>query len=193
MSTSIRIRRKNAFNLLKEAERLQSFDEFPLLRPEVDPQLHVSRNSADQPFFLVLEKDCVIGQMTGASRVHFHDENVRWFDVGPGEFVYVPAGAGHRVFTREPGVMIRYKAQSPGRERVFWLCEACGGDVFAHEWDATSEVSQRGQQAGLNAFNADARNRTCQACGLVHEAVDAAPFRFEEVARTLEQGEEEDF
>ena len=49
VSQRVTTRRKNSFNLFREASKLASFDEFPMLRPEVDPQLTLSSNSVDQP------------------------------------------------------------------------------------------------------------------------------------------------
>lgn len=179
----VRIRRKNSFNLLKEGGKLESFDEFPMLRPDVDPQFHLSRNSIDQPFYLSAEKDMVLGQFGGASRVLFAAGPVRYFDLVPGDFVYVPAESGHRILTLEPGHVIRYKAREPGAEAVFWRCEQCGTELFRHRFDATAAPAQLGYQAGCEAFNAG--DRTCPSCGTAHPPVDLSPFRWGRVAHSL--------
>lgn len=187
MSAPVRTRRKNAFNLFREAEKLSSFDEFPMLRPEVDPQLHLSRNSVDQPFHLVCEKDTVIGQFSGNSRVEFVDGPVRYFDLAPGEFSYVPAGTAHRVMTVSPGVMLRYKANDPGKETVLWLCGDCGGELERYELNASEIPVQQGYQAACEQFNAREAGRNCGACGSLHASVDLSPFRWQAVADKLRE------
>ncbi|MDX3895447.1 hypothetical protein [Pusillimonas sp.] len=184
MSTApIKIRRKNNFNLLKEGRKLESFDDFPLLRPEVDPQFHLSRNSVDQPFYLCAEKDMVLAQFSGASRVVFTSGPVRYFDLSIGDFVYVPAGSGHRIYTREPGFMVRYKAAKPGAETIFWQCEGCGETLFQHQFDATAQPAQLGYQEGCEKFNDG--ERTCGSCHTVHPPVDLSQFRWRQVADSI--------
>lgn len=187
----IKIRRKNNFNLLKEARKLGSFDEFPMLRSDVDPQFHASRNTVDQPFYLRGEKDMVLVQYSGASRVVFESGPVRYFDLGMADFVYVPAGYVHRVLTVEPGIMVRYKAVNPGEEAVSWLCSGCGKELFSHGFDATAQPAQAGYQAGCEAFNA-LESRACPSCGAEHPEVDLSEFRWDRVAYTLESQEEEE-
>lgn len=189
----VRTRRKNKFNFLKEAERLQSFDEFPMLRPEIDPQLHLSRNSVDQPFYLRCEKDTVIAQPTGGSRIEFADGPTRYFDTEPGDYVYVPAGYSHRVHTSEPGILIRYKAREPGSETVLWLCPDCGGEVHRHQIDGNAGPVQAGYAEACRAFNADAELRRCAACTTELPEIDLQPFRWDEIACAIvEAAEDED-
>ena len=125
MISPLKIRRKNNFNLLREARKLGSFDDFPLLRSEVDPQLHASVNSVDQPFYLTGQKDMVPAQISGRARVLFTEGTARFFDLAPGEFAYIPAGAEHRVLTTESGIQVRYKARLPGSESVSLRCANC--------------------------------------------------------------------
>lgn len=191
MTAPIRIRRKNNFNLFKEARKLESFDDFPLLRPEVDPQLHASRNSVDQPFFLTCEKDVVIAQASGAAQVEFVSGPVRYFDLVPGDFVYVPAGTGHRIRTTEPGIQIRYKAREPGQETVSWQCGKCGATVHRESFDATLEPAQIGYQAAAEAFNIDAAKRTCGSCGEEHLPLNLSPFRWAAVAEALSRSDDD--
>lgn len=191
MTPLIRIRRKNNLNLFKEARKLESFDEFPLLRPEVDPQLHASRNSVDQPFFLTCEKDVVVAQASGAAQVEFASGPVRYFDLVPGDFVYVPAGTGHRVKTIAPGIQVRYKAREPGQETVSWQCGKCGSALHRQSFDATREPAQIGYQAATEAFNADAAKRTCESCGEQHPPLDLSPFRWVAVAEALSRSDDD--
>lgn len=185
----VRTRRKNKFNFLKEAERLQSFDDFPMLRPEIDPQLHLSRNSVDQPFYLRCEKDMVLAQPTGASRIEFADGPTRYFDMEPGDYVYVPAGYGHRVRTSEPGILIRYKAREPGSETILWLCPDCGSEVHHCQIDGNAGPVQAGYAEACRTFNADAELRRCPACATGCPAIDLQPFRWDEVARAIIEAE----
>ncbi len=193
MSTAIRTRRKNMFNVLREAQKLESFDEFPMLRPEVDPQVHASRNSVDQPFLLVCEKDCVLAQISGSSRVEFPEGPVRHFEMEPGDFVYVPGGSAHRLLITKPGVQIRYKARIPGHESVLWLCESCGLELDRYEMDPGEMIpAQQGYADATRRFNAEPLRRTCAKCGHEHAELDLAPFRWTAIAEYLTMPEEDE-
>ncbi len=189
MTQPIKTRRKNAFNIFREAKALGSFDEFPLLRPEVDPQLHLSRNSVDQPFHVVCEKDMVIAQINGAARVVFASGAVRYFDLGPGDYVYVPAGHLHRVLTKEPGEQVRYKPREPGVEGIVWTCESCGNEIDRHSWQANaagSPVPCQGQwQLASERHNAEPQRRHCTACGTDNPPVDLTAFRWAAVVDAI--------
>ncbi|PTQ92998.1 3-hydroxyanthranilate 3,4-dioxygenase [Paraburkholderia sp. GV068] len=192
MNAPLRMRRKNAFNLLREAEKLMSFDEFPLLRSDVDPQLHASRNEIDQPFHVVCAKDCVVVQISGKARITFAAGAVRYFDLEPGDHIYVPAGSVHRILTVEKGIQIRYKARDPGHERVMWLCDSCGHHVGHHEFDATSAPAQAGYHAAVESYNSDPKNRTCEACGHEHAPFDLSAVRWDQVAQMLLERDEDE-
>lgn len=185
MSAPVRTRRKNMFNLFREGEKLASFDEFPMLRPDVDPQLHLSRNEVDQPFHLICEKDTVVAQFSGLSRLEFTDGPVRYFDLAPGDYAYVPAGMAHRVRTVESGVFLRYKAREPGAETVLWLCAGCGSELERFDMDASAAPAQQGYQAACEQFNAAEGGHDCPQCGANHPAVDMSPFRWQSVADKL--------
>lgn len=191
-SEPLRIRRKNNFNLVREAKKLGSFDDFPMLRPEVDPQIHASANTVDQPFFLSGQKDMVLGQFTGETRVEFVEGPVRYFDLVPGEYAYIPAGAQHRIFATKPGTQVRYKAREPGSETVTFRCETCGKPLFSHSFDATQAPAQAGYQAACEAFNADEEKRICASCGDEAEPVALDQFRWSRVAATLLMPEDDE-
>ena len=191
-TNTVSVRPKNRFNILREAGKLGSFDEFPMLRPEVDPQLHLSHNSVDQPFYLVCGKDCVIAQFSGTSRVLFHASNVRHFDLVAGDYVYVPAGIPHRILTHSSGNVIRYKAREPGIEAAVWYCESCDSELDRKVWNSSDTVAQIGYQQACERYNADPARRTCGGCGKVHAVVDLTQFRWLEVANGLNQGQEDD-
>ena len=191
MATRLRIRRKNALNILKEADKLRSFDDFPVLRDEVDPQLHVSRNETDQPFWLESEKDTVLAQVSGRSQVAFRDGPVRYFDLTPGEFVYVPGGSTHRILTAEPGVVLRYKARLTGEEAVRWFCRGCDTPLFSHRHDGEGPV-QASYADAIDLFNDDEGRRACPVCQTVHPPVDISLFRFRQVADVIAAGDDDD-
>ena len=191
MATPVRTRRKNAFNLYKEAERLASFDEFPMLRPEVDPQLHLSRNEVDQPFHLLCEKDCVLLQLNGSSRLEFISGPVRYFDLIPGDFAYVPGGTAHRLKTVSPGAVLRYKALVPGSETVLFICEHCGKELGRNTWNATELPVQQGYQTACEQFNTNTEARRCGSCGTVHASIDLSVFRWSAIVEKLRGGDED--
>ncbi|HEV2574887.1 MAG TPA: hypothetical protein VGU72_24360 [Beijerinckiaceae bacterium] len=183
-------RRKNSFNLFREAAKLASFDEFPMLRPEVDPQLTLSSNFVDQPFFLVCEKDSVIAQASGRAQVVFHEGPVRYFDLVPGDFVYVPGGTAHRILTKEPGNQLRYKAREPGLETVVWYCDSCSHEMDRQSWNASDQASQAGYAAACERHNGETARRTCSHCGHAHAAVDLSAFRWPAIAAALALGDD---
>lgn len=184
MST-IAIRRKNSLNLFREAPKLQSFDEFPVLRPDVDPQLLVNNNRVDQPFHLIYGKDSVIALVSGRLVVEFAQGAVRYFDLEPGDFVYVPAGIAHRILVKEPGIQLRYRAREPGLEAVAWFCEGCATEMSRHVWDGDKTLSQDEYQVACTEFNGDAELRKCLRCGHEHAPVDLSAFRWADVAQTI--------
>jgi hypothetical protein len=192
VSVRISTRRKNQFNLFREAQKLGSFDEFPMLRPEVDPQVHLSRNTVDQPFYLLCEKDTVIAQFSGRSRVVFQEGSVRYFDVEPGDFVYAPGGVAYRILTLEPGHVMRYKARQPGRETVLWLCKSCGTELVRETWNANERLPQEAYQAACERYNAQAASRRCGSCGTEHTQVDLSAFRWSAVAEALSHPDDDE-
>lgn len=191
MSTRISLRRKNRLNLFREAEKLASFDEFPVLRPEVDPQIHLSRNTIDQPFYLICEKDTVIALWSGAARVLFRDENVLHHDLIEGDFVYVPAGTPHRIITTEPHHLLRYKATRPGREAVVWYCGSCQSELDYMVGDASARPCQEIYQAACERHNAEPDRRSCKTCGAAAPAIDLSPFRWTAVAQAVAEDADE--
>ncbi|AJW97031.1 hypothetical protein QHI69_20335 [Burkholderia gladioli pv. gladioli] len=183
--TTLELRRKNTLNLFREATKLGSFDEFPVLRPEVDPQLLVSHSDVDQPFYLCCEKDCVVALVSGAARLEFASGSVRFFDMETGDFVYVPGGTPHRLRITQSGVQLRYKAREAGLESAIWYCSNCGSEVHQHLWDTASILSQDGYHIACEQFNLEEKNRVCPECGEAHSPVDVRAFRWQAVANTL--------
>lgn len=176
--------RKRMLHTFKEATLRGPYDEYPVLPPEVDPQLHLSRNDRPQPFFLWCEKDTVIVQMSGTGRIEFRDAPVHWWPTVPGDFVYVPARTPHRYLPDDASIQYRYKARNSGLEAVLWYCEQCGREIARETWDTAVELSQEAYLRAARGFNDDARRRRCS-CGFEHPVIDLAPYRWHEIAQEL--------
>ncbi|MDH3235214.1 MAG: AraC family ligand binding domain-containing protein [Alphaproteobacteria bacterium] len=175
-------RGKQMFHTFKEAAKAGPHDEYPMLPPGVDPQLHLSRNDRPQPFHLICGKDCVLVQMSGRAKVHFAEGPVRYHTATPGDFIYVPAGTPHRVVPEEEGVQYRYKAADAGLEGVAWYCGTCGAEVHRHVWDTEKTVPQRGYAEACDDFNGSDHRRTCGTCNTVHDKVEFDTARWREIA-----------
>ena len=100
--------RKKTFQTFREAKKLGPYDERPMLPDDVDPQLHLSRNDRIQPFYLICGKDTLIAQLSGEGRVEFQGTSVNYHPLAPGDFIYVPAGAPHRIVPDTECVNFRY-------------------------------------------------------------------------------------
>ena len=187
MTAGIRIRRKNSLNVFREGRKAGNFDEFPVLRPEIDPQAHLSHNTTDQPFYLTCEKDSILIQLSGRSKILFPEGAVRFVEAGPGDFTYIPDGTTHRLNTIEEGLVLRYKAQDPGLESISWFCPGCGDEVSRLTWNASETLPQLAYREGCETFNADVSRRTCKSCGTVLDPVSLDPFRWKEVADALSE------
>ncbi|HUY18587.1 MAG TPA: hypothetical protein VMV15_05110 [Candidatus Binataceae bacterium] len=177
--------RKRAFNIFQQAHEAGPYDEYPVLPPDIDPQLHLSRNDRPQPFFLVCEHDCVLAQMAGQATVIFKDANVLRFALRPGDFVYVPAGTPHRIVPESESIQIRYKAREAGWEGAAWYCEHCGAELWRAEWNSAEQIPQDGYWQSCQAFNEDAAHRTCAGCGTVADQIDLSAYRWREIAAEL--------
>jgi 3-hydroxyanthranilate 3,4-dioxygenase len=179
------LRGKMMFMTFKEAAGARAYDEYPMLPPHVDPQLHLSRNDRPQPFYLVCEKDSVLVQMSGQGRVRFAEGSVRYFSLQPGDFIYVPAGMPHRLEPETASVYYRYKASRPGLEAVAWYCEACNRPLWRYTFDTATTIPQRAYADACTAFNTDIKRRICGGCGREHVPVDFPEARWREIAAEL--------
>lgn len=185
MTRTVDIRRKNAWNLIRDRAKFSNFDEYPVLKEDVDPQLHVSANSVDQPFFVILEKDNVLASMSGRAQVQFKGASVLYFDLEPGDHVYVPAGIPHRIVGASNALHLRYKAREAGLEAVAWYCDHCAEELDRYVWDNAQQVAQAGYHTAVTRFNEDAHRRICKSCGHEHPVIDLTPFRWDALAATL--------
>ncbi|HEY1504887.1 MAG TPA: Rieske 2Fe-2S domain-containing protein [Stellaceae bacterium] len=175
------MRRKNRFETYKEAAARGNYDEFPMLELGIDPQLHLSRNTVAQPFFLVCEQDTIVTQMSGSARIEFRNSPANYFNMTLGDFVYVPGGTPHRLVPNTESIHLRYKAARPGLEAVAWYN---GDDEIARiTWDCATELPQAAYLRACHAFNADASLRK----GL--PAIDLAPFHWDAVGDEVKEAE----
>jgi hypothetical protein len=179
------MRRKRQVNVFEDAREAGPYDDFPVLPPDMDPQVHLSRNDRRQPFYLICERDTVLAQVSGEAVVAFAAGPVRYFTLEPGDYVYVPAGTPHQITPRSESVQLRYKAKAPGLEGVAWYCPTCGAEVAREEWDTAAELPQDAYWRICQAFNADATRRKCARCSAEHPTVDLAGIRWPEVAAAI--------
>ena len=179
--------RKRMLNAFKEARAAGPYDEFPVLLPSIDTQIHLSRNDRPQPFWLVCDHDTVLAQLSGEARVEFKEASVLHHNLRPGDHVYVPAGTPHQITPRSESVQLRYKAQQPRLEGVAWYCAACGGEVWRAEWELADTLPQEGYWRACQEFNADREQRVCPHCGAEHPVLDLNGIRWPEIAASLRE------
>jgi hypothetical protein len=179
------MRRKRQVNIFEDAREAGPYDEFPVLPPDMEPQVHLSRNDRPQPFYLICERDTVLAQVSGDAMVAFAEGPARYFTLEPGDYVYVPAGTPHQITPRSESVQLRYKAKAPGLEGVAWYCPTCGAEVAREEWDTADELPQDAYWRICQAFNADAARRACARCGTEHPPLDLTGIRWPEIAAAI--------
>lgn len=181
--------RKRMLLTFNEARHRGFFDEYPVLPPGIDPQLHLSRSDRPQPFWLICSADTVLVQMSGEASVAFKGLAVSGMDLEPGDFVYIPAGAPHRLTPRTQSIQYRFKAEQAGLEGAAWYCESCGEEIHREVWDTQSEPTQAAYLRVCEAFNARELLRRCAKCGIVHDAVNIAGNRWADIAAELAASE----
>lgn len=181
--------RKRMVDTFKDSESLGPFDEYPVLVPGVDPQMHLSRNDIPQPFHLICGKDTLLVQMSGTATLSLKHPDVVNFRLVPGDFVYVPAGTPHRLIPNGVSINHRYKAEHAGLEGVAWYCPACGVEIHRDVWDTDKELPQEGYVRATAQFNSQPELRQCKACGASHPQLELSPFRWAAVAGELRAAE----
>ena len=182
------MRRKNRFEIYKEAPARGSYDECPMLELGIDPQLHLSRNSVAQPFFLICEQDCIVAQLSGTARIEFRHSPANYFNLALGDFVYVPGGTPHRLLPKAESIHLRYKASRPGLEAVAWY-DTAGAEISRVTWDCDEELPQEGYLRACQSFNADAKLRTSARTGETLPLIDLAPFHWAELAAEIKDAD----
>lgn len=181
--------KQHMFLTFAEAATSGPYDERPMLPSDSDLQIHLSRNDRIQPFFQICEHDSVIVVMSGEGRVEFKDAPVLRHTYETGDFLYVPAGTPHRIVPATESIHYRYKLPESELEGVAWFCDGCGGEIHRDVWEIADELPQEGFARACREFNAEAANRTCAGCGAVHGEIDLAPYRWEQVAAGIRDGE----
>ena len=177
--------RKRMLHAFRAAREASSYDERPVLPDSIDFQVHLSRNSRPQPFFLICEHDTLLATLLGEGTIEFKCSNVKYHRLEPGDHVYIPAGTPTRLIPAGEAVQLRYKPQRAGLEGVAWYCERCDSEIWRHEFDTSLEVPQAAYQRACSLFSADSELRRCGRCGWEHPAVDLTGIRWEEVAQEL--------
>lgn len=177
--------RKKTFQVWREAMKVGAYDEMPMLPGDKQVQVHLSRNSRPQPFYLICGKDTLISLMSGAASVEFKGAAVDHFALKPGGFVYVPAGTPHRIVPDGTCVIMRYKQMHAGLEGVAWYCDNCDAEIYREVWDTEAALSQSKYDEICSRFAADETLRTCRHCGRRHPAPDLEGIRWSEVAREI--------
>jgi 3-hydroxyanthranilate 3,4-dioxygenase len=177
--------RKTSVDTFEVAGSRGAYDEYPIFPPGKDPQLCLSRNDCEQPFFLICQHDTILAQLSGRGRIEFRDASVGFFEMVPGDFVYVPGGVPHRYRPEAESIQYRYKPEKPGLEGVAWRCPTCDGEIHRVIWDTARELPQEAYTRATDAFNRDAALRTCRSCGAVHPPVDVSGARWAGIATEL--------
>lgn len=177
--------RKKTFQTWREAAKLGPYDEMPMLPDDKQVQVHLSKNDRPQPFYLICGKDSLLSLMSGIAKVEFKGTAVDHFALKPGSFVYVPAGAPHRILPTETSVVLRYKQMHAGLEGIAWYCDNCDTETHREVWDTATTVSQLKYDEVTSRFAADTSLRTCRNCGSIHPVPDLEGFRWSEVAREI--------
>jgi hypothetical protein len=177
--------RRPQVDTFEAAQKRGAYDECPVLPLDKDPQLCLSRNDREQPFFLICQHDCVLAQLSGEGRIAFADASVLHFDMRPGDYVYIPAGVPHRFSPKTASIQYRYKALNAGLEGVAWYCPQCRTELHRDVWDTARELPQEGYLRATSAFAENEALRHCRQCGTVHPAPDLAGNRWAEVASEL--------
>jgi len=177
--------RKKTFQVWREAAKLGAYAEMPMLPDDKQVQVHLSRNDRPQPFYLICGKDSLLALMSGAATVEFKGTAVDHFALKLGSFVYVPAGAPHRIVPSESSIMLRYKQMQAGLEGVAWYCDTCDSEIYREVWDTATSVSQQKYAEVSIRFAADASLRKCGQCGAIHPAPDLDGFTWSETAREI--------
>ena len=148
--------RKKTFQVWREAGKLGAYSEMPMLPDDKQVQVHLSKNDRPQPFYLICGKDTLLALMSGTATVEFKGTAIDHFAMEPGSFVYVPAGAPHRIVPAEASIMLRYKQMHAGLEGVAWYCAECDAEIYREVWDTATTLSQAKYEEISSHFAAEA-------------------------------------
>jgi 3-hydroxyanthranilate 3,4-dioxygenase len=157
----------------KASAEIGNYADTPVLPTDVDPQITLSRNWIDQPFYHIFSEDTVLAALSGHSVVRLQLSSVNTFRLEIGDHAYIPAGTPHRIEPREESVLLRYVAGDAGLEGAAWFCETCGNELYRLEWQHDSELDPpRVYAAACARFNTEDEARKCSRCGTLAQEVD---------------------
>jgi 3-hydroxyanthranilate 3,4-dioxygenase len=161
----------------KVGAQLGNYEDLAVLPIDVDPQVTLSRNWIDQPFYQIFAEDTVLAAMSGETVIRMRLSTVNTLRLEGGDHAYIPAGTPHRIEPRREGVMLRYLAGDAGLEAAAWFCELCGTELYRLEWRHDHDAeAPRVYAAACARFNAATDARTCGRCGSVAAEIDLDAF-----------------
>lgn len=167
--------RRRMLHAFKAANEVGNYEDAPVLPEDIDPQMHLSNNSVDQPFYLICEKDTVVGQMSGTARVKLLMSSVNEFAMEPGDMVYVPAGTPHRIESLTSSVQIRYKVRDSKREAAIWTCAHCGVQIARRDW-LLADPPSAAYSVACQWFNEHHAGSACPGCSEDIPSIDLQTF-----------------
>jgi 3-hydroxyanthranilate 3,4-dioxygenase len=164
--------RRRVIPAFKTAASIGNYEDAALIPEDVDPQVELSRNSVPQPFYVLINEDTVLAQMSGQSRVHMKYSPVNSFKTHTGDHVYVPAGTPHRIEPLKEGVFVRYTSNEPVRRGVAFFCDGCGEEMYRLEWLHDGSVTPVDVYvAAVKRYNDEDTARLCSGCGTSAERI----------------------
>lgn len=165
--------RRRMLDTYKVGAQVGNYADMAVLPLDVDPQITLSRNWIDQPFYHIFAEDTVLVAMSGDTVVRMQMSSVNWIRLRIGDHAYIPAGTPHRIEPREEGILLRYVAGDAGLEAAAWFCDTCGDELYRLEWQHDNDADPpRVYAAACARFNAEPEARICRRCGSVAQMID---------------------
>ena len=175
--------RRRMLDAYKVGAQVGNYADLAVLPLDVDPQITLSRNWIDQPFYQIFAQDTVLAVMSGESLIRMRLSSVNTLRLQLGDHAYIPAGTPHRIEPLAEAVMLRYIAGDAGLEAAAWFCETCGDELYRLEWQHDHDVqAPRIYAAACARFNATTDDRTCRRCGSVAAEIDLDALGWDEAA-----------
>ena len=169
--------RRRMLDAYKVGAEVGNYADLAVLPLDVDPQITLSRNWIEQPFYQIFAEDTVLAVMSGQSTIRMRSSSVNTLRLQIGDHAYIPAGTPHRIEPLMESVMLRYIAVDAGLEAAAWFCETCGDELYRLEWQHDHDVeAPRIYAAACARFNATTNHRTCRECGTVARQIDLSPL-----------------
>ncbi|KHO21650.1 hypothetical protein [Mycolicibacterium setense] len=165
--------RRRMLDAYKVGATVGNYADLAVLPLDVDPQITLSRNWIDQPFYQIFAEDTVLAAMSGDTTIRMRMSSVNTLRLEIGDHAYIPAGTPHRIEPREEGILLRYLAGDAGLEAAAWFCETCGDELYRLEWQHDHDADPpRVYATACARFNAETEARMCRCCGTVAPEVD---------------------